>query len=142
MSLSREAVDQLVNTHFMFEATDNVEGVLGSLAPEVEHHVVPSPFGIVRETGQIRDFYTALFSDLKGESVTPVRRLYGDGFAVDEAIWNGQIEDGRLFGCPGKRGPVSFRLLHVFEFAGEKISRENVWCDLFAIQQQLGAKVS
>jgi hypothetical protein len=142
MSLSREAVDQLVNTHFMFEATDNVEGVLGSLAPEVEHHVVPSPFGIVRETGQIRDFYTALFSDLKGESVTPVRRLYGDGFAVDEAIWNGQIEDGRLFGCPGKRGPVSFRLLHVFEFAGEKISRENVWCDLSAIQQQLGAKVS
>jgi hypothetical protein len=142
MSLSRAEVDHLVNTHFMFEATDDVEGVMGSLAPQVEHHVVPSPFGIVREAGRIREFYAAMFSDLKGESVTPVRRLYGDGFAVDEAIWNGQIDDGRLFGCPGKSGPVSFRLLHVFEFAGEKISRENVWCDLSAIQQQLGAKVS
>lgn len=142
MSLSRAEVDQLVNTHFMFEATDDVEGVLASLAPGAEHHVVPSPFGIVNETGRIREFYATMFADLKGESVTPVRRLYGDGFAVDEAIWNGQIEDGRLFGCPGKKGPVSFRLLHVFEFSDEKISRENVWCDLSAIQQQLGARIS
>jgi hypothetical protein len=141
MSLSHAEVDRLVDMHFMFEATDDVEGVIASLAPEVEHYVVPSPFGIVRETRQIREFYATLFSDLKGESVTPVRRLYGDGFVVDEAIWNGQIKDGRMFGCPGKSGPVSFRLLHVFEFTGEKISRENVWCDLSAIQQQLGAKV-
>lgn len=142
MSLSRAEVDLLINTHFMFEATDDVEGVLASLAPGAEHHVVPSPFGIIRNPDQIRDFYTTMFSDIKGESVTPVRRLYGDGFVVDEAVWNGQIEDGRLFGCPGKKGPVSFRLLHVFEFSGEKISRENVWCDLSAIQQQLGATIS
>lgn len=142
MSLTPAEVDQLVNTHFMFEATDNVEGVVASLAPEVEHHVVPSPYGILKDKGPIREFYATMFHDLKGEGVTPVRRLYGDGFAVDEAIWNGQIQDGRLFGCAGKSGPVSFRLLHIFEFAGDKISRENVWCDLSAIQQQLGATVS
>jgi predicted ester cyclase len=51
------------------------------------------------------------------------------------------IENGRLFGCEGKKGRVGFRLLHVFEFSGDKISRENVWCDLSAIQQQLGAKI-
>lgn len=142
MSLTPAEVDRLVQTHFMYEATDDVEGVLSSLASGAEHHVVPSPYGIVRDAGQIREFYTTLFADLKGESVTPVRRLYGDGFVVDEAIWNGQVEDGRLFGCAGRKGPVSFRLLHVFEFSGDKISRENVWCDLSAIQQQLGAKVS
>lgn len=141
MSLSPPEVDQLVNTHFMFEATDDVEGVLASLAPGAEHHVVPSPFGVVREPSRIREFYSAMFKDIKGDSVTPVRRLYGDGFAVDEAIWNGRIEDGRLFGCPGRSGQVSFRLLHVFEFDGNKISRENVWCDLAAIQEQLGATV-
>lgn len=139
MPLSPAEVDQLVDAHFMFEATDDVEGVLASLTPDAEHHVVPSPFGIVREPGRIREFYAAMFKDIKGESVTPVRRLYGDGFAVDEAIWNGRVEDGRLFGCPGRSGRVSFRLLHVFEFAGDKIRRENVWCDLAAIQQQLGA---
>jgi hypothetical protein len=142
MALSQSAIDRLIDTHFMFEATDDVEGVLDSLVPGAEHHVVPSPFGIVRDRAQVREFYEALFADLRGEGVTPVRRLYGDGFAVDEAIWNGRIEDGRLFGCEGKRGNVSFRLLHVFEFDGEKIKRENVWCDLAAIQQQLGATVS
>ena len=142
MSLTRAQVDDLINTHFMYEATDDVEGVLGSLAPGAEHHVVPSPYGIVHDRAKVREFYETMFADLRGESVTPVRRLYGEGFVVDEAIWNGQIDDGRVFGCAGKGGKVSFRLLHVFEFDGEKIKRENVWCDLAAIQQQLGVKLS
>jgi hypothetical protein len=142
MNLTQSEVDKLIDTHFMFEATDNVEGVLDSLAPGAEHHVVPSPFGIVTDRAQVREFYETLFADLRGEGVTPVRRLYGDGFAVDEAIWQGKVEDGRLFGCAGRSGPVSFRLLHIFEFEGDKIKRENVWCDLAAIQQQLGATLA
>ena len=142
MTLQREAVDRLIDTHFRYEATDDVDGVVSSLAPGAEHHVVPSPYGVTSDAGQIRALYATMFRDLRGEGVTPVRRLYGDGFAVDEAIWNGWIEDGRLFGCPGRKGHVSFRLLHVFEFEGEKIARENVWCDLAAIQEQLGARVS
>ena len=138
MALTKQAVDRLIDQHFMYEATDNVEGVVASLAPGAEHHVVPSPYGITTDAGKIREFYATMFADLKGEGVTPVRRLYGDGFVVDEAIWQGQIADGKLFGCPGRKGPVSFRLLHVFEFEGEKIRRENVWCDLAAIQKQLG----
>lgn len=141
MNPSRETVDRLIDTHFQYEATDDVDGVVGSLTPGAEHHVVPSPFGITTDRARIRELYTTLFADLRGEAVTPVRRLYGDGFVVDESIWKGRIEDGRLFGCPGKKGDVSFRLLHVFEFAENKISRENVWCDLSAIQQQLGARV-
>jgi hypothetical protein len=142
MALSRSEVDRLVDTHFRFEATDDVEGVLDSLAPGAEHHVVPSPFGVVHDRARVREFYETLFADLRGEAVEPVRRLYGDGFVVDEAIWNGRIDDGRLFGCEGKSGPVRFRILHVFEFEGDRIRRENVWCDLAAIQQQLGAQVS
>jgi ketosteroid isomerase-like protein len=37
---------------------------------------------------------------------------------------------------------VSFRLLHVFRFRDGKIASEQVWCDLAAIQQQLGCRVS
>ena len=51
---------------------------------------------------------------------------------------HGRIEDGRPFLCEGKSGPVSFRLLHVFDLRDGKIAREQVWCDLAAIQQQLG----
>jgi SnoaL-like polyketide cyclase len=142
MHLQREAVDDLIDTHFRYEATDDVEGVVSSLASGAEHHVVPSPYGVTKDPEKIREFYSTMFRDLKGEGVTPVRRLYGQGFVVDESIWNGWMEDGRLFGCPGKKGRVSFRLLHVFELDGQKIARENVWCDLAAIQEQLGARVS
>ena len=59
-------------------------------------------------------------------------------FVVDEVMWNGYIADGRAFGLDGKSGDVSFRLLHVFDIADGKITREAVWCDLAAIQAQLG----
>lgn len=87
----------------------------------------------------IRAFYEMLFADLKGEGVTPLRRLYGEDFVVDETLWHGHVVDGRPFLMNGMSGKVSFRLLHVFELRDGKISREQVWCDLAALQRQLDA---
>lgn len=142
MGMTREQMDQLVNAHFAFEATDDVDGVMSSLADGAQHEVIPSPVGALDNPAQIRAFYQMLFGALHGESVTPVRRLYGEDFLIDETIWHGYIRDGRVFLCDGKSGPVSFRLLHVFELRDGRIARENVWCDLAAIQQQLGCVVS
>jgi ketosteroid isomerase-like protein len=139
MRMTRQQMDQLINDHFGFEAADDVEGVLASLADEVRHEVVPSPVGAQTDKAGIREYYKMLFADLKGESVTPLRRLYGEDFVVDEALWNGRVENGRPFHMDGKRGKVSFRLLHVFELKGGKIASEQVWCDLAALQAQLGA---
>jgi ketosteroid isomerase-like protein len=139
MGLDRTGMDRIIDEHFGYEARDDVDGVMASLAPDVEHEVVPSPVGALRDPQQIRAYYERLFGSVKGESVTPIRRLYGDGFVVDETLWSGRIDDGSIFLCDGKSGPVSFRLLHVFEFADGKISREAAWCDLAAIQRQLGA---
>src|SRR5688572_8353685 len=130
-------MDEIINQHFQYEATDDVAGVVGSLADRVEHEVVPSPAGMQTDKAGIARFYKMLFADLKGEKVTPLRRLYGEDFVVDESLWHGRIENGRIFRREGKSGKVSFRLLHVFELDGDKIKREQVWCDLAAIQQQL-----
>lgn len=132
-------IDKIINDHFMFEATDDVDGVVASLTDDAEHEVIPSPVGMLDDRTKIRAFYRMLFDSLKGESVTPVRRLYGEDFVVDEAIWHGHVVDGKPFLLDGKSGPVSFRLLHIFELRDGKIRRENVWCDLAAIQRQLGA---
>lgn len=67
------------------------------------------------------------------------RRLYGEDFIVDETLWHGRVVDGRPFLMPGMSGKVSFRLLHVFELREGRISSEQVWCDLAALQQQLNA---
>ena len=139
MGISRERMDEIINEHFQYEAQDDVEGVMASLAPEVEHEVVPSPKGVLHDRSQVRAYYEMLFGAVKGNGVTPIRRLYGEDFIVDETMWHGQITDGSIFLCDGKSGPVSFRLLHVFELENGKITREAAWCDLAAIQRQLGA---
>lgn len=137
MTMTRQQMDELVDRHFAFEATDDVDGVLASLADEVQHEVVPSPMGAQGSKEGIRAFYEMLFADLRGEGITPLRRLYGDDFLVDESIWHGEVLDGRPFMLDGKRGKVSFRLLHVFAMSDGRIASEQVWCDLAALQRQL-----
>jgi ketosteroid isomerase-like protein len=142
MSMTREQMDEIVNEHFGFEASDDVDGVMGTLTDDAEHEVIPSPVGALNDRAKMRAYYEMLFSALDGEDVTPIRRLYGEDFLVEETMWHGRIRDGAPFLCPGKSGPVSFRLLHVFELRDGEIKREQVWCDLAEIQRQLGAKLS
>jgi predicted ester cyclase len=137
MALTRAQMDAKLDEHFGFEAADDVEGVLGTLADDVEHDIVGWPAGPARSHADVRTFYEALFADLADGKVRSTRRLYGEDFMVDDSVWRGTAP-GRPFGIEGKGRPLEFRLLHVLEFseAGD-IKRENVWIDLAAIQQQL-----
>ena len=140
--MTHEQMDQLVNDHFGFEAADDVNGVMGTLSEHPEHEVIPSPVGALTNRDEMRAYYQKLFDCLKGEKVEPLRRLYGDNFLVDETLWHGHITDGSPFLCDGKSGKVSFRILHIFEIDGDKITREQAWCDLASIQRQLESAVS
>ncbi len=139
---ARERMDRIVNEHFGFEAADDVDGVMGTLTEDAEHEVIPSPVGALTDRAKMRAYYETLFEALNGEDVTPVRRLYGEDFIVDETIWHGHVNNGAPFLCDGKSGPVSFRLLHIFELRDGKITREQVWCDLAAVQDQLRCTLS
>jgi predicted ester cyclase len=135
--MTRSEMDRKIDEHFGFEAQDNVEGVLATLAPDVEHDIVGWPTGPTHGRAAARPFYEALFADLADGQVDCVKRLYGDNVLVDESLWRGTAT-GRPFGLEGRGRPLAFRLLHVIEFAdGGDIRRENVWIDLAAIQQQL-----
>ena len=137
MALTRQEMDRRMDEHFDFEARDDVLGVLGTLAPDVEHDIVGAPGGPTRGRDSARPFYEALFADLADGKVETLRRLYGENFMVDESLWRGRAP-GRPFGLEGRDRPLEFRLLHVVEFAGDgAISRENVWLDLASIIQQL-----
>lgn len=135
--LTRAQMDRKVDEHFAFEGADDVDGVLSTLSEDVEHDIVGWPTGPTVGREAPRGFYETLFNDLADGKVRSLRRLYGENFLVDDAIWSGTAP-GRPFGLEGRGRPLEFRLLHVMEFseAGE-ISRENVWIDLGAIQRQL-----
>ena len=135
--MTPQEMDRKLDEHFAFEMHDDVEGVLATLAEEVEHDIVGWPAGPAHGRDGARAFYEALFADLADGQVTSQRRLYGDGFMVDDSTWAGTAV-GRPFGIEGKGRPLSFRLLHVLEFTeAGAIARENVWIDLAAIQRQL-----
>lgn len=137
MAMTRSEMDRKLDEHFGFEAQDNVEGVLATLAADVEHDVVGWPSGPSRGRDAARPFYEALFADLSEGKVRSLRRLYGDNFMVDDSLWSGKAP-GRPFGLEGRDRPLAFRLLHVIEFADSgDIRRENVWVDMGAILRQL-----
>lgn len=137
MALTPAQMDAKLDEHFRFEAADDVEGVLGTLADGVEHDIVGWPTGPVHGRDRVRPFYEALFSDLSDGKVESRRRLYGENFMVDDSTWRGRAP-GRPFGLEGHGRPLEFRLLHVLEFSESgDIARENVWIDLAAIQRQL-----
>lgn len=137
MALTPAEMDRKIDEHFDFEARDDVEGVLSTLTPDVQHDVVGWPNGPAHGRENARPFYEALFADLADGQVTCIRRHYGEDFLVDESIWRGKAA-GRPFGLEGRGRPLEFRLLHVIEFADNgQIRREAVWTDLAAIIRQL-----
>lgn len=138
MALSPAQMDRKIDEHFHFEAADDVEGVLATLAPDATHDIVGYPTGPTHGRDRARAFYQQLFADLSESRVTPLRRLHGDFFMVDESLWEGRAP-GRPFGLDGRDRPLKFRILHVIEFTadGRYIQREQVWLDMAAIFQQL-----
>jgi hypothetical protein len=137
MPLTPAQMDQKLDEHFGYEASDNVEGVLATLSPDATHDIVGWPTGPSRDHASIRGFYETLFSDLSDGKATSLHRLYGENFMVDESLWEGRAP-GRPFGIEGKNRPLAFRLLHVLEFQDDgQIQKEQVWVDLASILQQL-----
>ncbi len=135
--LTRAEMDRRMDEHFAYEARDDVEGVVSTLASDATHDIVGWPAGPTYGRDNARPFYVALFADLADGKVACNKRLYGDNFLVDESTWEGRAP-GRPFGLEGRNRPLRFRLLHVVEFnqSGE-LQKENVWVDLAAIIQQL-----
>jgi predicted ester cyclase len=137
MPLTPAEMDRAIDEHFGYEARDDVEGVLATLAEDVTHDIVGWPAGPSHGREAARKFYETMFQDLADGQVTCLKRLYGQNFLIDESLWKGTAP-GRPFGIEGRGRPVEFRLLHVLEFtdAGQ-IAKEGVWIDLAAIIQQL-----
>ena len=135
--MTPQQMDRKIDEHFHFEASDNVEGVLATLAADAVHDIVGYPTGPTRGRENARGFYQQMFADLAESKVTVIKRLYGDNFLIDESLWEGRAP-GRPFGLEGRNRPLKFRILHVIEFTPDhQIQREQVWLDFAAIVQQL-----
>jgi hypothetical protein len=132
-----EVMDAVMARHFEAEATHDRAGILATLTENAEHEPVGFPGAPFHSHDQLMGFYEVLFNELEQHDIVPVRRLHGHNSLVDEIQYRGHAYNdfmGFEFGPNGK--PVDFRLLHVCEFEGDRISREQVWLDVNAIRFQ------
>jgi hypothetical protein len=126
----------LADAHFRAEENGDLVAIVEGFAEDAEHDVAGRPGGPLHGRQQIAAFYRALLADLKIERFEPVRRWYGDEHLVDESILYATAI-GRPFGLDGRARHVQARILHVFDFVEERISRESAWLDIAGIAQQL-----
>jgi hypothetical protein len=135
-SMSRDAIDAVLETHFRQEAEGDVEGTLRTYTADIVHDVVGDPGGTLHGPEAVGLRYTHLFANLKGERADGLHRLYGDNFVVDDKMWTAQVV-GDFAGILGNGRRITIRVLHVFEFRDGLICRENVWLDAGAAIAQL-----
>ncbi|MFL5862470.1 MAG: alpha/beta fold hydrolase [Solirubrobacteraceae bacterium] len=136
--ISRAGMDQLVDQHFRAEVAGDLQAIADGFTADAEHDVAGRPGPPLHGGEQIQAFYRGLLSDLEIARFERVRRWYGANHLVDESILHA-IARGRPFGLEGHGRDVQLRILHVFDFAEDRIHRESAWLDTAALQQQLAS---
>jgi steroid delta-isomerase-like uncharacterized protein len=126
----------LVQTHLRAEGAGDIEGAVAVYTDDIEHDVVGWPGSPAHGREAAREFYRYLTANFRTESEQPRHMFEADDFLVLEQDMTGTVI-GELLGIPGNGRRITFRLLHVFQFAAGKISREQVWLDGGSIVAQL-----
>jgi len=129
-------MDAVVDEHFRAEMAVDIDAILATYADQVALDMIGNPDGVLHDKSEIRVFYNMLFGELSNVHMRSLRRWYGAEHVVDESVVEA-LAIGKPFGFEGRARPVTFRLLHIFDFAGGRISRESAWLDLAAFMQQL-----
>jgi ketosteroid isomerase-like protein len=135
MTMTPAEMDELLERHFAAEMAKDLDALMATLADDAIHDVVGDPQGALKGPDIVARYET-LFGDLTLTGTTPLRRLHGPGFLVDEVMCRADAV-GQPFGIDGGGRPVEFRLLHVLEMAAGKIRSETVWLDASAVIAQL-----
>jgi steroid delta-isomerase-like uncharacterized protein len=134
--VEHEQMRALVEQHLKAEGAGDVEGAIAVYTDDVEHDVVGWPGGAGHGKEAAREFYDHLTANFRTEEERPAHRYFaGDAMILDQ-LMTGTVP-GIFLGLAGNGRRISFRILHIFEFRDGLISRENVWLDGSAIQQQL-----
>jgi len=136
--VDQERMKELIERHIQAEAAGDSSGAVSMYTEDVEHDVVGWPTGPVQGPAAAKDFYDQLIAMLRVERMEPTRELFADDFCVVEHDCTAVI-NGDFMGIPGNGRRVSFRMIHVWEFKDDAMSRENVWMDGGSIAAQLGA---
>jgi predicted ester cyclase len=133
-TFSRTEIDRLIAEHYRAEVAVDIPAIVANFTEDVRHEILGQGALYGRQAAGER--YERIFEGHVIDRFVPLRRLYGDDFAVDDALVEGRAI-GRFAGMEGCGRPVRYRLLHIFEFRDGLIAGETAWLDVAAAGQQL-----
>ena len=136
--MTSQRMKELYEQHIAAEMAGDTEGAVSVYTDDVEHEVIGAPTGLLHGPKSVQGFYDYLISNVQPERMTATREQFGEDFCVVEHETTG-IVNGELLGIPGKGRRVTFRMLHVWDFKDDAISREQVWLDGGSVAAQLTA---
>lgn len=122
-------MDLLVDRHIAAELAGDFDGAVAVYTDEFEHDFVASPRPAVGRAAA-RQIYADLDAAFTTEDMALMRRYHGVDFCVTEHRLTGVVK-GPFPGMPSDGGRVTARLLHLFEFRDDRISRESIWASPF-----------
>lgn len=134
----RVSMDELVDRHMAAEAAGDIDGAVDVYTDNVVHDVVGWPTGPTVGRAGARGFYEYLANNFRSTAAEITHRWQTDDALIVEHEMRGTVV-GELLGHDGHGRQITFRLLHIFEFADDRIRRENVWLDTASIIAQLTA---
>lgn len=132
----QQDMNDLIRRHLDAEAAGDTAGTVAVYTDDVEHDVIGSPLGKLTGPATAKTFYDHLVEDLKITQMVQTSARYGADFAVVEHDVDAAVP-GSFMGIDGHRRDVHFRMVHVWDFTQDRISREQVWLDGGAIAAQL-----
>jgi steroid delta-isomerase-like uncharacterized protein len=133
-------MDRLIKEHLTAEAAGDAAATVAMYTDDVEHDVVGAPHGPLHGREAAQGFYEQFMRDIRTEDMESTRSYYGENFCVTEHQWTGTVP-GTFLGIPGNSRRISFRVLHLWEFRDDRISRENAWLDGARAVAQLTSEV-
>jgi ketosteroid isomerase-like protein len=133
--MNRDEMDALVDRHYACEVAGDIAGLLETFTDDVSRRASCDVVSIGKDAARLG--YEMLFSDLRLTAVENRQRWYTESALIDQSLFHA-VAVGNPFGHEGRDRPIAFSMLHVFEFADGRISREDGWTDVLNIFRQLG----
>ena len=129
-------MDRVLDTYLHALRDGDLETLMSTVAEEVEYDLVGATPSSIRGREAVRAHHLQDFANTMHERDIPLRRLHGEGFVMDEQIWEGRIT-GHVGSLAGNGRRVSLRMLRIVEVAGDQMTRQSVYTDFAALRRQL-----
>lgn len=129
-------VKRLWQKHVLAENRRDIPGLLATLTDDPLYEIMATGLQYKGKEG-VASFYQGLFDGMPDANFNLKTVTIGEEMVVEESVFVG-THTGPLFNIPPSGHFVTFPLIIMFPFTGEKFSGERMYFDMNTLLKQMG----